>query len=179
MLLSCYKIETDQDTIVNSVGTEAKLKNYGITIDELGLAVKKLFPDYQLWFKHFSTLGDLSQLVNEYKWPVGVEWQGVFDYEEEEEDTEGESDSDPGHYSIVTKIDTKKNILMILDPDRHYVKKDRRFTILEFERRWWDINEVMDPKTRKQEQHDDYHSMFIVTPNTDFWPEKLLMRKFE
>ena len=93
------------------------------------------------------------------------------------EDEEGEDggDDDPGHYSIVTKIDTHKNIVMIADPYKHYARKDRRFSILEFERRWWDINEVVDPVTKHKSEMYDYHLMFTVAPEFVTFPAELKM----
>jgi len=48
---------------------------------------------------------------------------------------------------------------------------------LEFERRWWDISTIIDAKTKKPCQIDDYHLMFVVTTKQQVFPEKLGMKK--
>lgn len=162
-----------QPEIVKAAQVEHKIKFHGMMIEELGLALRILAPELRFWFKYQATLGELSQLINFYKIPVGVEWQGIFDYPDE--DKYDDEDDDPGHISIITCLDTKNNLIKIADPDRHYAGKDRRFSVLQFERRWWDINQMFDPLTRENRQQDDYHAMFIVTPASVIFPEQLGM----
>lgn len=151
-----------------------------MTIDELGKIIKTLYPELQFWYKFNSTISDLSQMINTYKYPVGIEWQGIFDYSDDEDETKllyPDIDDDPGHIAIVTAIDTLNNTIKVADPDQHYYLKDRKFSILQFERRWWDINQIVDPITKKTKEVDDYHPMFIITSNNTDFPQFLNMSK--
>lgn len=174
MLLSFHNFPVSQRQIVAAAGISQRIKDHGATLDDLARACAKITPDFQFWYKKYASLSDLSRLTNEHKCPVGIEWQGVFDYEDDEEQSETDDD-DPGHYSVVTQLDTYTNLVMIADPDKHYAGKDRRFTILEFERRWWDINEIENPVTHKVYEVDDFHAMFIVIPKGLSFPENLGM----
>ncbi len=173
MLLSHCGIAVDQEEFVKAAGVAKKIKERGMTVDELALAVKKLVSGFQFWFKRYATISELAKITRSYHYPVGVEWQGIFEFKHDDED----DDEDPGHYSVVTYINTKDNLIMLADPYRDYAFKDRQFTILEFERRWWDINEIIDPRTKKHRQVDDYHLMFVVTPQSAAFPRVLGMKK--
>lgn len=175
MLLSLYGIEVDQEEIVRQTGVGHKIQTHGMTIAEMGSYIERFHPQLQFWYKFESTVNDLSQLVNQHGMPVGVEWQGVFDYPDEEKYED--EDDDPGHISVITGIDTAENCVLIADPDRHYAGKDRRFSILQFVRRWWDINEIVDPITGSREENDDYQALFIITKREDNFPEKLGLKR--
>lgn len=177
MLLGFLGYEFDQEQIVNAVTTQKKVQMHGITVEELGQAVTNLGIGVTFWAKKHSSMAELSEIVNRHHWPVGVEWQGLFDYPEE--GAYGDEDDDPGHVAVVIHVDTRKNDLLIVDPFEYYTKKDRHFTILEFERRWWDINTVINPRTKKKEEVDDYHALFVITPKDAFWPEGLGMKRWE
>ncbi|HJX59441.1 hypothetical protein A2V61_02455 [Candidatus Woesebacteria bacterium RBG_19FT_COMBO_47_8] len=166
MLLGFLGIEVDQEAIVETTGVGQKLPVHGMIISEMGEAVRKLAPQVQFWFKANSSLNELSQLVRNYKYPVGIEWQGVF-YED--------ADDDNGHYSVITHIDTTNNIIMVADPYKRFAGTDRIFHILEFEDRWWDENEIKDPYTGKVSQERDYHMMFVITPKQENFPETFEM----
>ena len=169
MLLSFYDVDIDQQQVVDCLGINDKIINYGTTIQELGTFIKDLYPQYQFWYKFHSTTAELSQIINELKYPVGVEWQGIFDYPDDE--INEDEDDDPGHLAVITGINTSKNYIYIADPDAHYAGKDRQFSILQFERRWWDINEI------KHQEIDDYHGLFLITPSTITLPDSLLFLK--
>lgn len=166
MLSSFLGFDMDQDEFVDVLGIAHKLPTHGMTIYEMAEAIKKLFPSVQFWYKHNSSLNDLSQLVNNYRFPVGVEWQGIF-YED--------SDGDDGHYSVITHIDTSNNIVTIADPYSRFAGTDRIFHILEFEDRWWDENEIKDPFSGRTRLERDYHTLFILTPKEETFPEILEM----
>lgn len=168
MLISFLGREIDQEEFVDAVGIRDKLPTNGMLISEMGTAVRILAPEMQFWFKENSSLSELRRLVMNYKYPAGVEWQGVF-YEE--------ADEDNGHYSVVTYIDTTNNIIMLADPYERFAGSDRIFHILEFEDRWWDENEVRDPETGNTRYERDYHMMFVVTPKEATWPEELQMTR--
>jgi len=168
MLLSFIGIDIDQDKFVEAAEVGPKLETHGMTISEMGKAVNKLAPGAAFWFKQNSSLSDLSQVVRHYKYPAGVEWQGVF-YDD--------ADEDNGHYSVVTHIDTVNNIVMLADPYMRFAGSDRIFHILEFEDRWWEENEIRDPNTGSVRQERDYHMMIIVTPKDGTFPESLGMTR--
>jgi ABC-type bacteriocin/lantibiotic exporter with double-glycine peptidase domain len=168
MLLSFVGKDIDQEEVVNAVNIADKLLTHGMFVSEMGNAVRILAPDMQFWFKQNSSLSDLRQLVMNYKYPAGVEWQGVF-YEDE--------DDDNGHYCVVTYIDTSNNIIMLADPYKRFAGSDRIFHILEFEDRWWDENEIRDPETGSTRYERDYHTMIVVTPKEETWPEELEMTR--
>lgn len=166
MLLSFLGVDVSQESIVEMGGASHKVEDYGMLILEMVRGVERLFPQFQFWYKENATLSDLTQIVRDYKYPVAVEWQGVF-YED--------SDEDDGHYSVITHIDTANNIIMLSDPYKRFAGIDRMFHILEFESRWWDENEVKDPFTGRVEIKRDDHTMFIITSKEVTFPENLGM----
>jgi predicted double-glycine peptidase len=181
MLLSSVGVGCSQTQLVEIAGIQKKILTHGMFIEEMGLAVAKLSADIQFWYKRESTLRELSQLVTDCGYPVGVEWQGIFEgcyFEDEDIDEDSEDDEDTsddvetGHYSVVTGISTSENWLTLADP-YHNRGVDRQLSILEFERRWWDINEVTDPTTGKRHEQDDYHALFLVTPKNITLPADL------
>lgn len=176
MLLNFLQIEVDQETIVSVLGIGNKIINHGMTFQEMGKFINQFYPQLQFWYKFNATISDLSQLINIYSVPVGVEWQGVFDYPDEEilED----EDDDPGHISVITAIDTGNNFVMIADPCQHYAGIDRKFSILQFLRRWWDINEVVNPITNKIQEVDDYQGLFVITIKGENFPQNLGLSQF-
>jgi ABC-type bacteriocin/lantibiotic exporter with double-glycine peptidase domain len=168
MLASYVGVYIDQEEFVDAVGIRKKLDEYGMIVSEMRTAISILAPQLQFWYKSNSTLNDLSEIVNRFNFPVAVEWQGVF-FEDEDEDN--------GHYSAVTHIDTVNNMIMLSDPYKRFAGSDRRFHILEFEDRWWDENEVINPYTGNTQVIRDDHMLFIVTPKEAIFPEYLGMLK--
>jgi len=175
MLFSHLSVDIDQNEFVRSLGIESRLKEYGMTVREMEAVVAKLFPDYTFWYKDNSSLSDLSVVINTHKYPVGVEWQGDFPDVSSEEISqygyeEDDEDDDAGHYSVVTHVDTINNAVFVSDPFGPFAGRDRKFSILDFEKRWWDINEVVNPSNGKRIQVHDYHMMFLVTPKDELFP---------
>ena len=177
MLLSHLGIDSDQYTIAKSADVLGTIGKHGTTIPQLSQAVINLYPQLQFWYKYNSTISELSRIVNQHQQPVGVEWQGVFpdnddddDYDPDNDFYTNEDDDDPGHYSVITQVDTANNIIMIADPYIDFAGKDRRFSILQFERRWWDINEVYDRYTGRRQEVDDFHALFFVTHKLETFP---------
>ncbi len=175
MLLSYLNTSITQKEVVDSLNLESKVAMHGMTIHELGLFIKEFLPQFQFWYKFHSTIAELSTIVNEYQYPVGVEWQGIFDYPDEE--ISEDEDDDPGHLSVVTAIDTLKNFIQIADPDIHYAGTDRVFSVLQFEKRWWDINSLIDPITHKKIDIEDHHGLFIITHSNVTFPKELELEK--
>jgi len=126
MLLSFLGVDLSQESIVEMGGASYKVEEYGMLISEMGRAVGRLFPQFQFWYKEGSSLQDLTKIIKDYKYPVAVEWQGVF-YED--------ADEDDGHYSVITHIDTTNNIIMLSDPYKRFAGTDRMFHVFEFESR--------------------------------------------
>ena len=168
MLLSFQGVIIKQKEIVTAAGIGRRLKTYGMTVAEMDVSVNKLFPQLQLWHKDNASLKDLQELVQTYTVPVGVEWQGVFEEYEDE---------DNGHYAVVVHADMANNIILLADPFKKYAGRDRRFSIIDFEHRWWDTNEVTDLRMGKHKLIKDYHMMFIVVPKEVTFPESLGMVK--
>lgn len=172
MLAGFIGFSINQNRLVRLSKMEKRIDRYGMNVQDLGKALKIVIPDVAFWYKENSKIGDLDQLVNEYKFPVGVEWQGVF-----EEYTEKDFPDD-GHYGVVTHVDKKKNVIFISDPFRRFAMKDRQFKLDFFTRRWWDSNEIRDSKTNKVKEYKDNHMMFVITPRNHTFPEEVGMTRF-
>lgn len=169
MLFSFYDVQIDQQFIVDSLKINKKIIDKGMTIQEMGQFVTQFCPDFQFLYKFESSISELSQIINQLQLPVGVEWQGIFDYPDDE--INDDEDDDAGHIAIVTGIDTSNNKISIADPDMHYAGKDRHFSILQFERRWWDINTI------GNQEIDDYHGLFLITTKNTRLPDNLKLIK--
>lgn len=72
-------------------------------------SVHLLAPIARLWYKEYAILQDLEYVLDHCKFPVGVEWQGLF------EDMNGDDD-DYGHYSIIAHKDKVKDEIIAVDP---------------------------------------------------------------
>jgi hypothetical protein len=165
MLLSNLDIDASQDEIARAAGVTDVIEMQGTRVDQLAQAVRTLAPELRFWYKDHATLDDLAALVGEHGYPVGVEWQGVFDPE-----------PDYGHYSVVTAIDMEKRLLVMVDPYHDYVLTDRVFALDEFDRRWWDDNSVPDDTGEEHLVRDD-HMLFVVTTSLAEFPAELGMIK--
>lgn len=190
MLLSHYGILPRQDDLVRAAGSNVDLvKQRGIAADELALGVRRLIPGMSFWVKRDATISDLNMVVREYKFPVVVDWQGVFETDDygdggeavattdskvEMSDDGQVPKGDQGHYSVVVDIDQVAGYIRLADPYGNYAGRDRFFAIPEFWPRWWDdrVNYFADG-TKKY----DYVNrlMFILLPSNLRWPEELGM----
>ncbi len=168
MLASFIGVNIKQNKLVAICKLEKKLVKYGANINDLGKAVKKAVPGGEFWYKDKSSIKDIEDIIKKHKFPVGVEWQGVF-----EEHTDG----DDGHHSVVTHIDRTKNLIFISDPFRRFALVDRKFKLDFFKKRWWDFNEIKNPKTKKMEQVKDIRMMFVVTPKGKTFPKEMGMKR--
>jgi hypothetical protein len=186
ILLSNLGIEVSQESVAEAGGATDLIELNGMRVDQLAQAVYTLAPQVRFWYKQNSTLEELILIVSHYHYPVGVEWQGLFEdfdddegsEEEDDEDDDSESEDDYGHYSIITHVNRRKRQLIIADPYKDYISKDRIFSFREFEERWWDTNEVINPKTGRPHLVEDYHMMFILTPKRTIFPLKLEMKRY-
>jgi hypothetical protein len=172
MLLSNLGIEVTQEAVAEAGGATDLIELHGMRIDQLARAVRELAPVTRFWFKDHSSLDDLIRAVSEFRYPVGVEWQGLFEDTLEDESEDG----DYGHYSMVTIVDPKNGQLVIVDPYKDFRDQDRIFTFEFFLPRWWDTNEVRNPRTGKRRLVEDRQVMFLVAPAGETFPLELGMR---
>lgn len=168
MLLSFLDISIDQDVFVEVTGVAHKLMSHGMTVAELGEAIKRVVPQVQFWYKRKASFEDISTIVTIYKHPVGVEWQGIFGRF---------GDEDDGHYGVVTAINLIAETITIADPFWKFIKKDRKFTLAKFSTRWWDLNEVVSRKTGRLRHVKDERMLFIITSKEARFPKTLGLRK--
>ncbi len=168
-LYSFLGVRVSQRSLVRSLRVQKKIKSYGMRVAELARAANIAGSgDYSFWRKNNAKVSDLDMAINKFKYPVGVEWQGVF-YEHEDEDS--------GHYGIITRLDKKSGNLRLSDPFYAFAGVDRRFGIKEFVGRWWDENEISVAGTTRKRKIVDNRVMFLITPWADSWPKKLGMKK--
>src|SRR6185369_8835157 len=140
MLLENIGVNASQQEITEAAGATHTIETLGTRVDQLAKAVQELVPIARLWYKEKAKLDDILYVLEEAKYPVGVEWQGLF------EDMDGDDD-DYGHYSIIAHIDQAKDELIVVDPYKDYIDQNRIIRISTFQDRWWDFNEVKDPQT--------------------------------
>lgn len=168
MLISFHQIDIDQEEFVKAAGVAHKIKEYGMTISEMRLAINSVTPDFTFWYKDQATSQELDYLINNLNYPVGVEWQGIFlEY----------SDDDDGHYAIITAIDIPNNKITLADPFEVFAHEDRTFRLDKFLKRWWDVSEIVNPATGGVTHQADDQMMFIITPNEATFPIELGMKK--
>jgi len=171
MLLENIGVNATQEEITEAAGATQTIATHGTRVDQLAKAVQQLSPDARLWYKEKGTPGDLEYVLENYKFPVGVEWQGLFGDVDEDDD-------DYGHYSIVAHIDKVKDELIVVDPYKDFVDQNRILNISLFLKRWWDYNEVQDPQTGQKVFKKDEQLFFVVTPRSVSFPTELGMQTF-
>lgn len=172
MLLSHIGFDVTQHQVAHAGGAAETIVEYGMRVDQMARAVATLIPDAVFWYKNNSTMADIVALVRDHALPVGVEWQGLFQ-SDTNESGEDENDEDPGHYSIVTRVDAERSLLTLTDPYPDFVERDRVFTFPEFENRWWDTNELVDARSGATSLQRDQHMLFIITPKSTTFPAAL------
>lgn len=171
MLFSFYGVDIDQDKFVKAAGAEEKLEEYGVTIRDMLKAVDVLAPDFKIWYRDHGTKDELDYIINKKNCPVGIEWQGRFlQYSDDNEFP------DDGHYAVAVGIDIPKNIIVLADPFEPFSHKDRRFYLDKFLKRWWDVNEIVNPATGKVTHETDDQMMFIITKKGETFPIELGMK---
>lgn len=173
MLLHNIGIEVSQEEVAEAGGVSDRIEEQGMRVDQLERAVRKLAPQTCFWYKDHSMIAELVQIVVDYEYPVGIEWQGLFEDTLEEETQDG----DYGHYSVVTMIDTTSQKLVIVDPYKDFRSQDRIFTIEFFISRWWDTNNFPDPQTGNDHLVEDRQMMFVITPEEVTFPLLLDMKR--
>jgi hypothetical protein len=173
MLLHNLGIEVAQQEVVEAGGASDLIEQSGMRIDQLDCAVRQLAPQARFWFKEHATIEELVRIVADYDYPVGIEWQGLFEDTLEDETDDG----DYGHYSVITMVDSKTRKLVIVDPYKDFRSQDRIFPFDFFISRWWDVNEFPDPLTGKDLLVEDRQMMFVITEKEEEFPRQLDMQK--
>lgn len=169
MLLSNLGHEHTQDEITRAAGVVTTIARNGTRVDQLAQAVRRLIPETIFWFKEHATLDDIRTILREYKFPVGVEWQGVFGQK-----SSGRLETD-GHYSVITSIDDEKRYITMVDPYEDFKIKDRVISIHRFVRLWWDTNNYV-LKNNKVKIIKDTRLLFVITPYTFQFPKEMGMK---
>ncbi len=172
MLLHNLGIKASQRAIAKAGGASDLIQQQGMRVDQLALAVRYLAPQTHFWYKDHATIEDLARVVTDYEYPVGIEWQGLFEDTLEDESPEG----DYGHYSVVTVADSETRTLAIVDPYKDFRSQDRVLTFEFFMTRWWDTNNFPDPLTGEDYYVEDRQMMIIITPQEVIFPRFLGMR---
>lgn len=157
MMLRKHKVKISQREIAEATLAGPTLMEHGCRIDQLGLAVATVEPNFRMLAKYDSSISDIRHLIEDHGLPVGVEWRGQFFY------ADGTRYED-GHYSVVTDVDRARNILMIIDPDETSALHGGQINIADFEQRWWDDNWLGSPIDPASEVVRNFHLAFVVVP---------------
>jgi hypothetical protein len=72
---------------------------------------------------------------------------------------------------VVTRVNKEAGYLRLADPFVKFAGVDRKFTLKNFEKRWWDVNMIGGRSVT------DKRMMFVITPKSETWPKKLGMVK--
>lgn len=171
MLLENIGVDATQEEITEAAGATHTIETHGTRVDQLARAVQQLAPIAKLWYKEKASPDNLEFVLNTCKFPVGVEWQGLF------EDMD-DDDEDYGHYSIISNIDKAKDEIIIVDPYKDFVDQNRIVKMSLFLDRWWDFNEVKDPQTGEKFFKKDEQLFFVVTPLSVMFPDELGMQAY-
>jgi len=171
MLLENIGVNVTQEEITEAAGATQTIATHGTRVDQLAKAVHQLAPIAKLWYKEKASADDLEYVLNECKFPVAVEWQGLFADMDDDED-------DYGHYSIIVHIDKAKDELIVVDPYKDFIDQSRIVRMNLFLSRWWDFNEVKDPETGEKVFKKDERLFFVVTPLSVMFPVELGMQSF-
>jgi ABC-type bacteriocin/lantibiotic exporter with double-glycine peptidase domain len=171
MLLENIGINAAQEEITEAAGATLTIATHGTRVDQLAKAVQQLAPIAKLWYKEKANEEDLEYVLDVCKYPVGVEWQGLFDDMDDD-------DEDYGHYSIIAHIDKGKDEVIIVDPYKDFVDQNRIIKMSTFLHRWWDFNEVKDPETGEKVFKKDEQLFFVVAPLSVTFPAELGMKSY-
>lgn len=167
MLLSNIHIDVSQEMITAAADATKTIRRYGMRIDEMDTAIRTLQLPARLWYKQHATLREIRTLLDEYKYPVGIEWQGLFS------DDEDEINDSAGHYSVITRVDDEKKALIIADPYKDFADQDRIINISVFLKRWWDDNWIRDEILHRRYRVRDHQVFFVVSEPDRIFPESM------
>ena len=79
MLLENIEVDVTPEDTTEAVGGTRTIETHRMRVDQLARAVQILAPSARLWYKERASPEDLEYVLNECKFTVGVEWQGLFD----------------------------------------------------------------------------------------------------
>jgi len=186
ILAAHFGVALDQEQIVDAAGIRSTISLRGMSAEQMAKAVKNLMPGYSFWMKMYGTLGDIEKMVRVFNYPVGVNWQGIFERQEYVDDlSEAQREEyidepmcrgEEGHYAAVVDLDRGGNHLRIMDPYGHYAEADRFVNLQEFENRWWDDRmDYFDDGTKKYFYAN--RLMFAIVPKGVKLPEEIGMRE--
>jgi ABC-type bacteriocin/lantibiotic exporter with double-glycine peptidase domain len=171
MLLENVGVNVSQEEITEAAGATHTIETHGTRVDQLAKAVHELAPIAKLWYKEKASVDDLEYVLEECKFPVGVEWQGLFEDMDDDED-------DYGHYSIIAHIDKVKDEIIVVDPYKDFVDQSRIVKMSLFLDRWWDFNEVKDLETGEKTAKKDEQLFFVIAPLSVTFPAELGMQAY-
>ncbi|MBN1679624.1 MAG: hypothetical protein JW966_04980 [Anaerolineae bacterium] len=162
MLFSHHNLAISQETIARAAGmADSIVDAEGMRLDELRDGVRALFPDgaMVLLAKYHSTLDDIVCLLEEFRLPVGIEWQGRFRYPDN-------SIGERGHYSVLTGVDLARGVLTIADPEPNsLLTTSGELAIDTFIPRWWEVDSVPQPDLSGNAYVIQMERLtFVVTP---------------
>lgn len=168
--INIYGYDVEQEKIAEAVSTISSVKDNGMTPEELGLALKILFPDLALWLKYNALWQDVQVLTSKYSKPanhgVALDIQCFFVDSDvlipgTKEQIEVAKLEDNGHYVLVTNVYDNGQVRLI-DPSIDYVRYIHQNIIL---MRWWDVDSNILERP-----------LMIVTKKEDIFPQCLDMR---
>jgi ABC-type bacteriocin/lantibiotic exporter with double-glycine peptidase domain len=175
-LLGHLHIPVSQDEVVDAARARTRIKKHGTRPDQLARAVRTLAPEMTFWVKQQTSKRDLEVLLHDYRWPVAVNWQGLF-YSTAEEEKRKHRNADRGHYSIVLGVDVERDKIFIRDPYSEFSAKVREFSLKWFEKRWHDQDTEIDPETGIKISVKTKRLIFVVAPKDAEFPKKLHMEE--
>ena len=171
MLLENVGVNATQEEITDAAEATQTIATHGTRVDQLAKAVHELAPIAKLWYREKAAAEDLEYVLNIAKFPVAVEWQGLFADMDQDDD-------DYGHYSIIVHIDKAKDEVIVVDPYKDFVDQSRIVSMNLFLSRWWDFNEVKDLQTGEKVFKKDERLFFVVTPLSVVFPVELGMQAY-
>lgn len=172
MLLAQCAVTANQEHLTELADVAATIETHGTRVDQLARAVTWLRAGVCLWYKTRASVEDLVDVVCRQRYPAGLEWQGLF---EDNEDDEDFAAGEYGHYSVVTRIDQRRGLITLRDPYPDFWRADRVFRLDWFIRRWWDVNLAPAPGTGRLRPVKDRRMLFVVTDEHASFPVALGM----
>src|SRR4029079_16404373 len=86
MLLENIGVTATQEEITDAAGATRTIETHGTRVYQLARAVHELAPIAKLWHKEKASPEDLEYVLDTCTYPVGVEWQGLFDDMDDDDD---------------------------------------------------------------------------------------------
>jgi ABC-type bacteriocin/lantibiotic exporter with double-glycine peptidase domain len=177
MLLDALGVTTSQQEIAEKAGVNETIAEHGMRVDQIAIACNRIAPHLTFWYKYYASLDDIQYLLN-HNIPLGVEWQGLFYDSIEQEAEEDRGEGEHGHYSVIAFFDEEQRQLVIVDPYKDFVNRNRIFSADTFLHRWWDTNEVTDPHTGRSQIVEDRQLLFFVTQSDVELPIEMGFKRF-